>query len=129
MSALRDALVVGAGGAAGTVLRALLEGLVPHLPGAALVVLSINLLGAYLIGFGMEVFFQRAHSSGRLRLALTTGALGGFTTFGGVMEQAAAFMRDGLFAPAALVGFGEPVVGVLLTLLGQGSARLLLGRR
>ncbi len=126
MRALRDSLAVGAGGAIGTVLRFLVEQAAPHLPGAALDVLTINLAGAFAIGIVMEIFFQRAHTPPHIRLATTTGLLGGFTTFGTMMGQAALLLRSGLLLQAALFGAGEPLLGILLTLLGQGTARLML---
>ncbi|MDA8346915.1 MAG: CrcB family protein [Thermaerobacter sp.] len=128
MTALRDSLAVGLGGAVGTLLRYLAERAAPHLPGAALEVLGINLVGAYAIGLLMEIFFQRGHGSPRIRLAATTGLLGGFTTFGTMMGQVTALAREGLLLPAVLLGAGQPVVGIMATLLGQSTARVIQQR-
>ncbi len=128
MSALKDSLSVGIGGVLGSLLRYLAEQAAPHLPGAALDILAVNLVGAYAIGLLMEMFFQRAHTSPRMRLAATTGLLGGFTTFGTMMGQVAALGRAGFLVSAAAIGVGEPLAGVLATLLGLGTARVLLRR-
>lgn len=128
MRALRDSLAVGMGGAVGALLRYLVELTSPKLPDAAFVTLGINLFGAFAIGVLMEIFFQRSHASGRIRLALTTGLLGGFTTFGAMMVQAVELARDGLLAQAVLLGAGVPVLGVVVTLVGQSATRRLLLR-
>ena len=75
-------LAVGGGAAIGAWLRwglgVMLNPLFPTLP---LGTLSANLLGGLLMGFAMEIITRHAFLTPELRLLVTTGFLGGLTTF------------------------------------------------
>jgi CrcB protein len=75
-------LAVGGGAAVGAWLRwalgALLNPLFPTLP---LGTLSANLAGGLLMGFAMELLTRHAVLPAEVRLLVTTGFLGGLTTF------------------------------------------------
>lgn len=73
---------VGIGGCAGSILRYLISLYAPkiwgeHLPYGTLIV---NVVGGLLIGFIMDLCLQN-NVSLEIRLFLTTGIIGGFTTF------------------------------------------------
>jgi CrcB protein len=75
-------LAVGGGAAVGAWLRwwlgVLLNPLFPTLP---LGTLAANLIGGLLMGFAMEVLTRHTVLPAELRLLVTTGFLGGLTTF------------------------------------------------
>src|SRR6266700_6210016 len=75
-------LAVGGGAAIGAWLRwglgIMLNPVFPTLP---LGTLSANLIGGLLMGFAMEVITRYAVLGPELRLLVTTGFLGGLTTF------------------------------------------------
>jgi len=75
-------LAVGGGAAIGAWLRwglgVMLNPLFPTLP---LGTLSANLLGGLLMGFAMEIITRHAFLNPEMRLLVTTGFLGGLTTF------------------------------------------------
>ena len=75
-------LAVGGGAAIGAWLRwglgVMLNPVFPTLP---LGTLSANLIGGLLMGFAMEIITRHAVLSPELRLLVTTGFLGGLTTF------------------------------------------------
>lgn len=75
-------LSIGVGAAIGAWLRwglgILLNPVFPTLP---LGTLAANLLGGFLMGMAMQLFMQHAVLPPELRLAITTGFLGGLTTF------------------------------------------------
>ena len=75
-------LAVGGGAAIGAWLRWGL-GIVlnPLFPTVPLGTLTSNLLGGLLIGFAMELITRHAAFTPELRLLITTGFLGGLTTF------------------------------------------------
>jgi CrcB protein len=81
---LRLTLVVGLGAALGGIARLLLTQLVvaragaPYAPWATM---FINISGSFLIGLVAESALIRAGFSPLLRSFLTTGILGGYTTF------------------------------------------------
>ena len=70
-------------GALGCLARYFLSGWVYGLLGAAMPygTFAVNVIGAFLIGLVMEVSLRNAAVSPELRIGLTIGFLGGFTTF------------------------------------------------
>jgi CrcB protein len=75
-------LAVGGGAAAGAWLRWALGGLLnPVFPTLPLGTLAANLIGGLMMGMAMEVLTRHAAMSAEVRLLVTTGFLGGLTTF------------------------------------------------
>lgn len=75
-------LAVGGGAAVGAWLRWLLGvALNPLFPTLPLGTLSANLIGGYLMGLAMSLIAQHTALPVEARLAITTGFLGGLTTF------------------------------------------------
>ena len=75
-------LAVGGGAAAGAWLRWWLGMLLnPFFPTLPLGTLAANLTGGLLMGFAMELLTRHAVFSPEARLLMTTGFLGGLTTF------------------------------------------------
>jgi fluoride exporter len=71
------------GGAAGTGARYLLSGWLLRAagPGFPWGTLAVNVIGSFLLGLIMQVALATDLISPTLRLALTTGVMGGFTTY------------------------------------------------
>ena len=71
------------GGAAGTGARYLLSGWLLRAagPGFPWGTLAVNVLGSFLLGLIMQVSLTTGLIPPTLRLVLTTGVLGGFTTY------------------------------------------------
>jgi fluoride exporter len=85
------------GGGAGSALRYWLSGAVyrvasPTFPVGTLVV---NIAGCFAIGLLMSVFEERFVVQPLLRIFLTIGVLGGFTTFSTFSYETIALLRDG----------------------------------
>lgn len=80
---LGTAAVVAVAGAAGTLCRYGASVVGVRLCGSRFpwATLVVNVVGAFLIGAVMASFAARGHLDGRLRVALTAGFLGGFTTY------------------------------------------------
>lgn len=75
-------LAVGGGAAVGAWLRWLLGVVLnPLFPTLPLGTLSANLIGGYLMGLAMSLIAQHTALPVEARLAITTGFLGGLTTF------------------------------------------------
>jgi len=97
---------VFAGGGIGAAARYWIQGLVyqrlgTDFPAGTLVV---NVLGCFLIGLLMSVFEERFVLYPSLRIFLTIGILGGFTTFSSFSFETMALLRDGeLFYASANV--------------------------
>lgn len=104
--------LVAAGGAVGTGLRYLTTLLVPVWAGVPVATLGINVVGAFLLGMLLELLADRSIDAGwsrRLRLALGTGALGGFTTYSALATDAASLA---LTHPARAAGYATATVAV-----------------
>jgi fluoride exporter len=71
------------GGAAGTGARYLLSGWLLRAagPGFPWGTLAVNVIGSFLLGLIMQVSLTTGLLPQTLRLALTTGVMGGFTTY------------------------------------------------
>jgi fluoride exporter len=84
---------------------------------------AINAIGSFLIGLIMHLSLNTALISSDLRLTLTTGVLGGFTTYSTFNYETISLFQQG----AALLGALNLLVTVILCLIA-GAAGLLLGR-
>jgi CrcB protein len=98
---------VFAGGGIGAAARYWLSGLVyqrlgSEFPSGTLVV---NVIGCLLIGFLISIFEERFVLYPSLRIFLTIGLLGGFTTFSSFSFETMALLRDGelLYASANIL--------------------------
>ncbi|ABR59873.1 fluoride efflux transporter CrcB [Sinorhizobium medicae] len=103
MHGIGNILLVGAGGALGSILRYLvglwmLQRAGPAFPWGTL---FVNVTGSFLIGFLAELIMHRMGASAHMRLFLITGLLGGYTTF-------SAFSLDAI----TLVEHGQPATGL-----------------
>lgn len=85
--------------------------------------LAVNLTGAFALGFLVTFLVQRTGIPGELRLALTAGVLGAYTTFSTFSLETLALLEDGGWLRAAAYVGANVVGGVLLAWAGQGLAR------
>jgi fluoride exporter len=112
-------LAIGCGAAAGAWLRwgfgLLLNPIFPTLP---LGTLTANLVGGLLMGVAMALIAHFEALSPTLRLLVTTGFLGGLTTFSTFSAETVSLLTRQQYAwTAAIVGL-HVVGSVLMTLLG-----------
>lgn len=120
MMSLQTILAIGSGAFIGAVLRAYLNGVVNHhfphsLP---LGTLSVNLLGSFIIGALFAYFSYTTFFSVQAKSFLTTGFLGGLTTYstfametffllsGGHLLMAAVNMALNTFGTVAMAASG-----------------------
>lgn len=112
---LRPGLValVTLGGTAGTAARYGVSEALPPVDGWPTATFAVNLVGALLLGALLEALVRRGPESPRgqrLRLALGTGALGGFTTFSSIAIEVERLLADG----RAVLGVGYGLASVVL---------------
>lgn len=89
--------------------------------------LTVNVVGCFLIAAIMQASLQLAVFSPTLRVVLTTGFMGGLTTYSAFNYETTKLWLDGA-RRMALVNFGLTTVGCLLAgLLGLALVRRLLG--
>jgi CrcB protein len=113
------------GGAAGTGARYLLSGWVLAALGPAFPygTLAVNTVGSFLLGVIMHVALTTRLLAPTLRLALTAGVLGGFTTYSTFNYETLESFRAGAWT----IGIANVVVTVVGCLLA-GAAGLALAR-
>jgi fluoride exporter len=109
--------VVFVGGGIGAALRYWLSGSVYRFVGADFPygTLLVNVLGCCLIGFMMSFFEERFSVQPILRVFLTIGVLGGFTTFSTFSYETVALLKEGSY----LWGTANVVYSVLICLGGS----------
>lgn len=83
----------------------------------------VNVSGALAIGFVSTVLSERFHVPLWARAAITTGFLGGYTTFSTLSNDSVRLFQDGLPGLALLNTFGSMAAGLLAAYAG-----ILLGR-
>jgi fluoride exporter len=124
---MKEVVVVFLGGGVGSAFRYWLSGSVyrflsPTFPYGTLVV---NVSGCFLIGFLMAIFEERFVVQPLLRLFLTLGILGGFTTFSTFSFETVELLREGSMV-SGLVNVLVSLGGCLTaTALGNMLGRLL----
>lgn len=120
-------LAVGSGAFVGAILRWMLGILLnPIFPTLPLGTLAANLLGGLLMGLAMGVFAQYEALPVALRLALTTGFLGGLTTFSTFSGETVSLLLRQQYAWAGGIVAMHLIGSLLMTLLGIGIIRLLI---
>lgn len=124
MLALRLFLIC-VGGAVGTAARYLTALWAARAFGAALPIgtLFVNLIGSFLIAVIMHVSSATDLIAPDLRLMLTTGVMGGFTTYSTFNYETTNAFREG----AWMIGFAN-IAATLLGCLIAGVAGLAVGR-
>jgi fluoride exporter len=112
-------LAVGGGAAVGAWLRwglgILLNPLFPTVP---LGTLSANLLGGLLMGFAMELIIRHAVFTPELRLLVTTGFLGGLTTFSTFSGEIVTLLMRREYLWGAIAVASHLVGSLAMTILG-----------
>ena len=117
------------GGGLGTGARYLLSGWLLAVFGTAFPygTLAVNLIGSFLLGAIMHVALTTNWIAPALRLALTTGVMGGFTTYSTFNYETLQYLREEAWSLAAC-NVGVTVVGCLAAgVAGLALARWWLG--
>jgi fluoride exporter len=112
-------LAIGLGAATGAWLRwglgILLNPIFPTLPFGTL---AANLLGGFLMGMAMQFLIQHAVLAPELRLAITTGFLGGLTTFSTFSAETTTLLLREEYLWASAIVLIHVIGSVAMTLLG-----------
>lgn len=88
--------------------------------------LSINVAGSLIMGLLVEYFALKSGISQRWLLFLTTGMLGGFTTFSTFSLEAALLSERGHFVTAAAYVAASVALGIGGLFAGMSIVRVLI---
>ena len=116
---MKSLLYIFIGGGTGSVLRYLLTIAIQRQTGTAFPwgTFAVNFLGCILIG----VFYtltSRIHINNDIRLMLTIGFCGGFTTFSTFSNESLQLLKSGLYPSFFTYIIGSVVLGILGVMLG-----------
>ena len=118
-------LAVGFGAFAGAIVRWLFGlALNPILPSLPLGTLAANLVGALAMGIAIGAFAHFDTLPLAWRLMITTGFLGGLTTFSAFSGETVQLMLRQQYAWTAAIIVAHVVGSLVLTLAGIGIVRL-----
>jgi CrcB protein len=122
---------VALGGAAGSALRYVIASWIQARSGGPFPVgtLIVNVSGSILLGFVLRYALEAPAISPEVRALLTTGVIGGYTTFSTFTYETAALVEEGDWRRAALYVGLSVVISLAGTFLGFAGARELLAIR
>jgi len=102
-------------------MRYWLSGVIPKFAGTDFPygIFAVNILGCFLIGFFMSSMEERFLVTPALRIFLTIGILGGFTTFSTFSYETLALIRDAEIFKATLYVAGSVSLCLVGTYFGS----------
>ena len=117
--------LVAFGGSIGTGLRYLITAATPRAAGVPIATLSVNVIGAFLLGVLLELLAEHglnAAWSRRLWLGVGTGGLGGFTTYSTLATET---LLLGTTNPGRAIGYavGTVIIGGAASIAGIWISR------
>jgi CrcB protein len=123
---LSSILSIGSGAVLGALLRWWLGGMLnPIFPSIPLGTLAANLMGGFLMGIFMAVTKNYPFLPEALRLAITTGFLGGLTTFSTFSAETVTLLSHQEYLMTAIIMIGHVAGSILATIFGIYTVRLL----
>jgi fluoride exporter len=120
-------VVVAVGGALGSLMRYLVAGAVQPAwwPGFPFGIFVVNITGGLAMGLITALAALKLNLTPEMRAFLTTGILGGYTTFSTFSLDSAMLMERGAYAQAGAYVIGSVVLSILALFAGLWLVRVL----
>lgn len=116
---LKNILLVGLGGFAGSITRYLVYiALEEKSGGLPFATFTVNMIGSLILGAFIGYFLTKGYESNTLRLLFAVGFCGSFTTFSTFALENYQFIEEKNFIHFATYGVGSLAVGLLMVFLG-----------
>ena len=128
---MERALLITFGGAIGTLLRYLTSLMAAQWFGTEFPygTLIVNLSGAFIIGLVQQLGTEALMIPDNTRLFLTTGMMGGLTTYSTFSYETVRLMEDGAWSQAWINIVVTTVIALSLCFLGMGLGRVFVTLR
>ncbi len=126
---IKEIIAIALGGACGSVLRFLVSSWVQQRTQTSFFpfgILSVNLIGCFIIGVLFGIFSGRIGADPILRSAIFIGLLGGFTTFSSFTIDTVNLFYSGAFGAAFMYILSSVIAGILATTAGLWLIRFFL---
>jgi CrcB protein len=116
---------VAAGGAIGSVVRFLVASLLqgPAWTGFPYGIFTVNITGGFIMGVLAEALALKFHVSPETRAFLTTGVMGGYTTFSTFSLESALLIERHAYASAAIYVAGSALLSIIALFAGLWIVR------
>jgi fluoride exporter len=117
---IKNMLMVGLGGAAGSMLRFVVQKIMQTQSLSAFPTGSflVNITGCLLIGIFWGLFARSVSWSEEIKLLLMTGLCGGFTTFSAFTLEGVGLLKENKTGLFFLYAGGSVILGLLATYIG-----------
>ena len=122
---IKNMLLVGLGGAAGSILRFLCQKWITSITSLSfpLGTFLVNIAGCFLIGLFFSYGTKHEYFSYNMQLLLMTGLCGGFTTFSAYTLESMGLIKEDKTGLFLLYIGGSVILGLLATWFGIKIAR------
>lgn len=122
---MRKYILIGCGSFIGAVLRYLVKGIQisGYHENIPINTLLINIFGAFLIAFLLTIAYEVWEFDSDIRLGLTTGLLGAFTTFSTLCKESVGLLQSGLYFSAISYMTASVMLGLAAAYFGVVLAR------
>lgn len=114
---VKDFLLIGLGGAAGSVLR-YASGLLMSNKHFPIATFCVNIIGSFIIGVVFALSIRDEAFSNNWKLFLATGFCGGFTTFSAFSLENMGLLQSGKYSMALLYIVVSILLGIAATFAG-----------
>lgn len=115
-------MLVGLGGAAGSMLRLLVAVWIKS-SSFPLATLLVNIIGSFIIGLVVATSLRNPSFDANWRLFLATGICGGFTTFSAFSAENLQLIQQGRMGLFVLYALGSVLLGLGAAWLGFSIAK------